>query len=271
MQEPAGIRLALSSKADNVAVVRAALTGIAEALDFTEELTADLKTGVSEACNNVSLHAYADGQIGPMWVDVACSSDGVEATVTDRGRGITRISPADYHMGLGLAVISALADRTQFRRPEDGGAQVTMFFGAPLSGTDALARPDTAAAPPKLFAETDGHVELWCSGAELQHAVLGRILAYMAASAHFSVDGIDAVASASSALTSHVARSSERGWAGALIHSTPRNLELTVGPLDSNDWDAELARQVATLETATIDGWDLLHVTIADRRRRADD
>src|SRR3954451_8758818 len=59
-------RLSLPAVAENVAVVRQALTGMTEALGIGPGVLADMKTAVSEACNNVVLHAYEDG--GPVEV-----------------------------------------------------------------------------------------------------------------------------------------------------------------------------------------------------------
>ncbi len=93
IQEPASVRLELENRPENVALVRAALTGLAEAAEFDEELTTDLKTAVSEACNNVVLHAYEGGP-GPMYVTVILGPELIDVVVTDRGTGITRLSSA---------------------------------------------------------------------------------------------------------------------------------------------------------------------------------
>ena len=54
------MRLVLSNRPENVALVRQALGGVAASVGIHEALLADIKTAVSEACNNVVLHAYAD-------------------------------------------------------------------------------------------------------------------------------------------------------------------------------------------------------------------
>lgn len=271
MYEPVEVCLEMSSYADNVAVVRAALTGIAEVLSFSEELSSDLRTGVSEACNNVSIHAYPDGQAGPMQVTINCLSSGIEATVTDSGKGITRISGGEDRMGLGLAVISALADRSEFRRPQSGGAEVRMWFERPIKTLDRS--PGTAqdlhAPPPDLFGQSDGEVVVWCTDSELQRAVLARVLKYMAASAHFSVDGIDGVRDASAAVASHVSRTADDQWVGARITAAPHQLELIVGPLARAGLASQLPVSVEATRTQPLNGHELLHVTIVDRARAA--
>ena len=59
------VRLDLESKPETLTIVRGMLGGVAEPLAMDAELLDDLKTAVSEACNNVVLHAY-EGEPGPM-------------------------------------------------------------------------------------------------------------------------------------------------------------------------------------------------------------
>ena len=50
--------MSLPARAENVAVVRHALAGLAEQIGMDEPGIADLKTVVTEACMNVVVHAY---------------------------------------------------------------------------------------------------------------------------------------------------------------------------------------------------------------------
>ena len=59
------VGLHLESRPQTLTIVRGILGGLAEVLAIDPELLDDLKTAVSEACNNVVLHAY-DGGPGPM-------------------------------------------------------------------------------------------------------------------------------------------------------------------------------------------------------------
>ena len=60
MTTPRGLELVLPARAENVAVVRHALAGMAEALGMDPAQIADLKTVVTEACMNVVVHAYEE-------------------------------------------------------------------------------------------------------------------------------------------------------------------------------------------------------------------
>jgi serine/threonine-protein kinase RsbW len=103
-EERARVRFQLESHPENVALVRSALSSLGEALALSEELVSDLKTAISEACNNVALHAYGTSS-GPMIVEIDATDVGVSVRVVDHGTGITRISGGEDRMGLGLAVI----------------------------------------------------------------------------------------------------------------------------------------------------------------------
>jgi serine/threonine-protein kinase RsbW len=144
----AWIQIQLRSDPACLTVVRGMLAGLGEALDLDSELLDDMKTAISEACNNVVMHAYPDGA-GPLRAVVQALSGSVEVVVSDRGRGMAAaaegerggggIVAADEHMGLGLAVISALADRAEFHRRQGGGTGVRMSFARrPACDTGSL-------------------------------------------------------------------------------------------------------------------------------------
>ena len=60
----AAVSLRLPARPENVAVVRQALTGLGDAFDLDADLLGDIKTAVTEACNNVVLHAYEETEDG---------------------------------------------------------------------------------------------------------------------------------------------------------------------------------------------------------------
>ncbi len=126
-EERARVRFELESRPENVALVRSALSSLGEALGLGEQLVSDLKTAISEACNNIVLHAYGD-QLGPMVVTVDAAFDRLDVLVRDHGGGFRSLAATEDRMGLGLAVMSALADRVDDRSPRDGGTEVRMSF-----------------------------------------------------------------------------------------------------------------------------------------------
>ena len=87
------LQLVLPARAEDVAVVRHALAGLAEALDMDPAQLADLKTVVTEACMNAVVHAYED-EPGPMEVDAYREDD---ALVVERARPGCRDPPPNRH------------------------------------------------------------------------------------------------------------------------------------------------------------------------------
>ena len=82
-----------------MAVVRHAFGGLGDALDVPDHALADVKLAVTEACTNVVVHAYPDGD-GPMSVSAGLSRGALTVVVSDEGRGIL---PRPDSPGLGLA------------------------------------------------------------------------------------------------------------------------------------------------------------------------
>ena len=132
----------LPAKAENVAVVRHALAGLAEEIGMDEPGIADLKTVVTEACMNVVVHAYA-GEAGPLTVEANPDADGLTVVVRDRGPGhqaAGRRRCADS-LRLGLSLIAALSSSFAISGGLDRGTEVTMRVplrggGADGGGTD---------------------------------------------------------------------------------------------------------------------------------------
>ena len=123
------LRLVLPSRADNVALVRQALAGVVEVLELGRARLLDINAAVSEACNNVVVHAY-EGAEGPMDVYLCIQPDELEVVVRDQGVGIRPNVPEPERevQGLGLSLIQSLTDRVEFAGGGDEGTKVTMGF-----------------------------------------------------------------------------------------------------------------------------------------------
>jgi serine/threonine-protein kinase RsbW len=123
------VRMTMPARPEGVAVVRQALAGMADALDFDAAVVADMKMAVSEACTNVVVHAY-DDSVGILEVDIRAEEDGLTIVVRDHGSGIQprptrRDVPA---LGLGLPLIAALSDSFELRGSVGEGTEVRMTF-----------------------------------------------------------------------------------------------------------------------------------------------
>src|SRR5438270_14069311 len=129
ISEAPDVRVVLPNRAENVAIVRQALTGVADAMQLENGVLSDIKTAVSEACNNVVLHAY-DGREGPLEVYVCPTEDELDVVVRDEGLGIQPHLPEPDAgvQGVGLSLIQALTDRVEVRGSAGEGTEVRMGF-----------------------------------------------------------------------------------------------------------------------------------------------
>ena len=138
------VRLTMPARPEGVAVVRQALAGMADALDFDAAVLADMKMAVSEACTNVVVHAYEDSE-GVLEVDMTADDVGLTIRVRDHGSGIqpqvrSREVPA---LGLGLPLIAALSDSFELHGSAGQGTEVRMTFSYARDSDPAAANPVT--------------------------------------------------------------------------------------------------------------------------------
>ena len=122
----ADVQLTLPARAENVAVVRHALGGLGEALELDPQLLSDVKLAVTEACTNVVVHAYANGE-GPMEVAATVEDAALRVTVRDEGIGILP-RPDSPGLGLGLPLIATLTESLELGRAPDERTEVAMVF-----------------------------------------------------------------------------------------------------------------------------------------------
>jgi serine/threonine-protein kinase RsbW len=139
---PPEVRLTLPARPEGVAVVRQALAGMADALDFDAAVLADMKMAVSEACTNVVVHAY-DDEAGTLEVEMRADEVGLTIVVRDHGGGIqprpARSEPPA--LGLGLPLIAALSDAFELRGSTGAGTEVRMTFSYAREADPAQANP----------------------------------------------------------------------------------------------------------------------------------
>ncbi|HWK29470.1 MAG TPA: ATP-binding protein [Solirubrobacter sp.] len=125
------VLLTLPAKPEGVGVVRQALAGMADALDFDAAALADMKMAVTEACTNVVVHAYDTGE-GMLEVELAADEAGLTIVVRDHGSGIqprpARATAEPPALGLGLPLIAALSDAFELRGSAGQGTEVRMTF-----------------------------------------------------------------------------------------------------------------------------------------------
>ena len=238
---------------------------------------------MSEACNNVIQHAYGD-EPGPFSVDFALASDGLEVQVRDHGRGIRQAAPEHDGLKVGLALMSAVADRAEFIRAPDGGTEVRLCFRGGAGCRPGLAGPSRQATDPpqvwqaRLPSAVSGDVVLTVSPVELLAPVLGRIGRSLAPSAGFSLDRCADVYLVTDALGAHAERAAESTSISVALGAHDQLLEFAVAPLrrgTSRRLDARrvratpesLASLADELTVSDVNGHETLRVAMRDHRR----
>jgi serine/threonine-protein kinase RsbW len=267
------VRLQIGALPENVALVREVLAGIGDVVDLGGALE-DIKAAVSEAANNVVMHAYG-GDEGPMEVEVSLGERELEVVVRDHGTGIGP-RPVDDSFpgkGIGLAVIGALAASSELRAHEDGGLEVTMRFAIP----ERRGLP-SAGAPPGGRTAEPGTLTLRIAPASLSAAILNRVVTTVAARAGFSIDRVSDAQLVADALAAALAASLVDDCVSVVVELERGRVLLTVGPLRDGGSKAVLAgsslADLGPIIERLVDGsssdrdgsGEMLSLVMADRR-----
>src|SRR5947209_437726 len=273
------VSLKLESSPETLTLVRGMLGGVGELLALDPELLDDLKTAISEACNNVVMHAY-DGGNGPLRVCLFVFPDRIEATVRDHGRGIPLMAPSDDRLqGVGIPIMRALAQQTAFRPIDDEGTEVWMQF-AGRRDEEALYRCPSEAAPDDGWDDRlSGDAVASLSPVSFVGGVLGRLARAMAARARFSLDRFSDVYLVTDALAAHVSAAASTARIAFGIATDTRRLELTIGPFrpgsssglsqgGSEEVDSALRLLSDELEVRSEDGTEALRLVMLDGQLR---
>jgi serine/threonine-protein kinase RsbW len=275
------VRLELDSRPETLTLVRGVLAGVAELIGLDPELLDDLKTAVSEACNNVVMHAY-DGEAGPLGVRMYIDPEAIEVVVEDQGSGLPPLAPADETIrGVGLSVIRALAEQAEFRALPEGGTEVRMSFAGQRDGKPLFHLPSQAGPDDLAGSWLTGDAVVSLSPISLLAGVLGRVARALAARARFSLDRFSDVYLVTDAIAAHAGRAAMGPRLSFAISTHPQRLELTIGPFvdgsggqlsaEAPDYSAAsaLAKLSDELEIRREDGAEVLYVVMIDRRRPA--
>ncbi len=130
------IKLEFPSKSSNEAFARTAAAAFAAQLDPTLEEIGDIKTAVSEAVTNCTVHAYPE-TVGKIRMRLRIlEGDVLEISVQDWGRGIEDIRQAreplfttggEERSGMGFTIMESFMDKLRVRSTPGKGTTVTML------------------------------------------------------------------------------------------------------------------------------------------------
>ena len=134
------VELRMDARPENLALARLALGGVAAHTLLADEVVADLKLAVTEACTNAIEHAYAgDSGANEIVVRFALGDDTLSVEVQDWGAGFDgdvepprdeELEELRDHAGVGLMLIRSLTDELTI---ESGGAGSTISFSKRLT------------------------------------------------------------------------------------------------------------------------------------------
>jgi serine/threonine-protein kinase RsbW len=228
------VRLNVPSRAENVLLIRQALSGLAESVGLDPVTLGDISTAVTEAANNVVLHAY-EGAEGPLEVELAGVEGGLDVLVRDRGCGISPSvqSGESRSDGIGLPVIRALSSHVEFRNRRAGGTEVAMHFELDqVPGLGAQSRLERTSGPEQAVAGSQ-EIVLGVAPTAVARSVVPRVLATLAARAYFTTDRISDAQLLADTLVAGLDGAAGDGRLTLAFDVEPRKLELRIGPLSS--------------------------------------
>ena len=131
------VKITFYSRSVNEGFARAALAAFLAQADPTVPQLADIKTAVSEAVTNCTVHAYPAG-IGLVNMTAVLYEDGkIKITIADKGVGIPDVAKAmeplfttgnpEERSGLGFAVMQSFMDRVKVTSRPGKGTKVVLI------------------------------------------------------------------------------------------------------------------------------------------------
>lgn len=232
-EKPKGLQMKLPAVAENVAVVRHALSGLAEEIGMDETGVADLKTVVTEACMNVVVHAYDDGG-GPLWIEAEADTESLTVTIRDSGSGIHPQADSERaSLKLGLSLIAALSSSFSVSGGLDRGTEVMMRL--PLRRSADNGKPPSR---PGIEPSATGGTEISVGQTELLAPVLARLVGALTARRDLSVDQVSDAVLLTDAIAVAAPGRFEDGCVRLGLEEADDGLELRLGPMEAGGAEA---------------------------------
>ena len=221
MDPEARVEFSVPALAANVPLLRHALAGLAEAIEMEPPEVADLKTVVTEACMNVVVHAYDDGEQGVLEVDAWPEESCLVVTVRDYGAGIRPLADVEHRsLRLGLPLIAALTRTFEVSGSPGHGTEVRMRVPLAASGNGAAITP-----------EIGDETRIKLPAGELLGPILSRVISMFATRADFSVDELSDAVLLSDAISAGGPDGFPDGTARLVVREQSGAFEIRVGPL----------------------------------------
>lgn len=224
---PNGLQMTVPAEAENVAVVRHALAGLAEELGMDEIARADLKTVVTEACMNVVVHAY-EGKPGPLMVEAEPTGEGLKVIVRDRGRGIRPEADIEQSsLRLGLSLIAALSSSFAIAGGLGQGTEVSMLL--PLEHISTNGNGAETEPQPGPLAAT----EIVVGDPQLLGPILARTVSVLAARQDLSLDRVSDAVLLTDAVAALAPACFADGHVRLSLDDREDGVDLRLGPMEN--------------------------------------
>ena len=231
------LSLVLPAVPENVIVVRQAVAGLGEALGLQPQRVDDMKAVVTEACNNVVIHAYED-EPGPLEVNALSGDEAVEVVITDRGKGFTPRADqsGEASLGIGLPLIASLSDGFEISGGAGEGTRTTVRFAYRPSDDSSNGRPQASEI------EDEHALAMAIVPGDVGRGILARVIGALAARAEFPIDRLQDTVLLGDAVSAHTADDFVGGRLGVSIVDGDGTLDVTVGPLSEGGAERLLAQ-----------------------------
>ncbi len=244
MDDPA-VHLLVPAQTENVSLIRHALAGFGEALGMDEEASNNLKTALTEACNNVVIHAYDPEEEGILEVAANEAEGALEITVRDYGHGFRprlAAGPQTMSLRLGLPLIAALTSALELSTDAGGGTTVRLRVPIHTDTTEAAEEPKRPAQ------QEAGSSILSVAHDDLAAVIVSRVIGSIAARAEMSVDRFSDALLLGDAISSAGGHRFRDGKTRLAISEDDGVIAVRVGPLQQGGGE----RLLASLEIPTL-------------------
>lgn len=228
-------------------VVAAVAAGAAEALDLELEPATRLRTISVEAAGNAIGHAYPDAPGGPLEFEIGVESEGdpaerrIHVRVHDEGVGMVLPPTGAHPAGLGMPIISSLAESYTLTSGVEGGTTIdaTIVPGADPDVDDERIAPAATHSCELSFGDD-----------RFLQPVLGRALAAQVSGERIDIDDLSRTIDAGDAIA-RTLESAVESSPGARVLRISRwrdahQIRISIGPLV----EAAIERMTAGVRSA---------------------
>jgi serine/threonine-protein kinase RsbW len=223
------MRLVLPARPENVSLVRHTLAGLAEAAGMDDAGIADVKAVATEACVNAAVHAYDEGEEGPLEVLAGVGEGSFDIVVRDFGHGFRpRVDAvgAERSLRLGLPLIATLSSSFELHGNPGGGTELRISVAlSPEAGARA------AGPGPARVAEPRDDAVVSIGDPDLASLVVSRVLSSLGVRADLSVDKLSDAILLGDAIAGGAPEGFVDGRVQIAVADEPGVIAVKVGPL----------------------------------------